>query len=103
MADRQALDAMLRQLPVLRDVIDLCLGPLAVMTRIECVALRRIRQRSRSGFVGVSQHFHERGLKPRLGGDSDERLVGFDPVLGPSVQREMVSAGRDLGASHVST
>src|SRR5271157_435544 len=35
MADRQALDAMLRQLPVLRDVIGLCLGPLAVMTRIE--------------------------------------------------------------------
>ena len=72
MADRQAMNSVFDELPILGDVVSLSVGPLAVMTCIERITLVVVWQRCGIVVTGCPKQIKQVFFQLRVGSHGDQ-------------------------------
>ncbi len=90
MTDGQALDSVFDELAVLGHVLGTRLGPLAVMPRVEGVALGGGGRRGRPAITSCLEQGEQPLFDLGVVRHRHQQLVGLDPLLGPPVHRKEV-------------
>ena len=90
MADRQALDAVLRKLLILCDVVGVCRHPLRMVEPVQIIKSPFISWMRLAWFNSLAQQLHQSSFDCRIICDSHQLFIGLDTVFAPTIEGKPV-------------